>query len=117
MAIKSILIPAVCIILAGCSSLRPGSQLAKQGRLITSITEPFNTDFNSTPVGSKQCIIKNFKIQEPITGYNMYAEWSRNELRNAAMQAGITNICHIDIHTFSLLSGVYRKRNLIIYGD
>ena len=117
MATRTILGLATIMLVTGCSSLRPGSRLSTTGRLITNVTVPYHTDFDNTPVGSRKCVIRNFKVQEPVSRYNVDAEWSLEKLKDAAMEAGITQIHHIDLHTFSILSGVIRQRDLIIYGD
>jgi len=87
------------------------------GLLYTNVTKPYSADFNNTPIGSKQCTINIHKIREPITGYGIYVEWNADEIRNAAKKAGITKIYYIDLRTFSILLGIYRKKTLIVYGD
>ena len=90
---------------------------AVQGWLITRTVTPYTRDFRETPVGTKTCIISHHKLKEPVSGYDIYAEWTSGTLTNSAANAGITNICYMDLRTFSILAGIYRKRDLIIYGD
>lgn len=108
MAIKTILALIIMPFVAGC---------AVNGWILDNTTTSYTRDFNNTPAGTKSCIITQHKIKEPVSRYDLYAEWSNGDLVTAASKAGITKIYYIDAHTFSILSGLYRKRDLIIYGD
>lgn len=96
------------LLMSGCSV---------PGRLYTNITEPLTENFASTSVGAKKCILRDYSIQEPISGYNVAAEWTSDVIIAAAQEAGITNICYMDQHTFSIFSGVYKKTEVIVYGN
>ena len=98
----------VLMIMAGCSV---------PGRLFTNVTEPFSLDFNHTPLGTKTCVIKNYRLKEPVSRFNVSAEWSRGEIAAAARKAGIRRIYYMDVHTLSVLMGLYRRKELIVYGD
>lgn len=98
------------ICLAGCSGI-------STGRLYTNVIRPYSRDFNHTPVGSKQCIIKDYKIKEPVSGYGVSVEWSKGQIQSAAREAGIENIAYVDVQTISFLLGIYTRKKLIIYGD
>ena len=94
--------------LAGC---------ATRAVLFSHVTEPATVNFRHTPVGTKRCVIRNFRVQEPVSGYGVSAEWDAGTIRAAARQAGITNIYYVDLQTLSVLSGLYRQRALVVYGD
>jgi len=87
------------------------------GRLYTSKTVTFSEDFKETPVGSKVCYVDDFKVQEPISGYNVNAQWMTSSVIEKARQAGITKIYYADLKVFTVLMGVYSKKTLVIYGD
>jgi len=96
------------IILSGCSTT---------GRLYTNIIEPYTEDYNNTPVGLKKCIIKNHRFREPISRLNISAEWSVSDIIEQAHTAGIQKIYYMDVRTLSILSEIYRRKDIIIYGD
>jgi len=89
----------------------------ERGILFTNTVEPYSEEFNATPIGSKTCVINSHEIQDPLTGYNISAEWTTNAIMAAARKAGISEIFYIDRKTLSVLNGVYRRESLIIHGD
>ena len=87
------------------------------GRLYTNVTLPYSTDFNSSTIGSKQCVLDEHKIRDPVSGYGTTVEWSTDLIRSEAQKAGITNITYTEIQTLSIMMGIYTRRRLIIHGD
>lgn len=108
MAIKNILILIFASFITGCSV---------PGRLFTYTTEPYTEDFNNTPVGSKTLILHDYTIKEPVSGYSISAQWTSGEILNRAAEAGMTSVYYADVQTFAILSGIYKRQKLIIYGD
>ncbi len=97
--------------LAGCSMSGPG-------RLYTHVTQPYSRDFNRTPAGSKQCVLRAaHQIKEPVSGYGVTVEWSADQIQAAARRAGISQIRYMDLQTTSFVLGIYTRRKLIICGD
>ena len=105
---RACLFLVMAIAVSGCSV---------SGRLYTNIVEPLSDDFNDTPIGTKTCIIKNYRIRDPLSGSNVSVEWSLKDITESAKKAGISRIYYMDVHTFSVLLGFYRKKNIIVYGD
>ncbi|MCM8533685.1 MAG: TRL-like family protein [Lentisphaeraceae bacterium] len=101
----------LCVLFCLCTSC------AINGRLYTKKVVPFTENFKETPVGSKVCYIDDFKIQEPLSGYNVSAEWMRSNLLKEAQKAGMSEIYYADMETFSILLGIWTKRTLIVYGE
>ena len=99
---------ALALSLAGC---------AAQGLLYSRVTAPATRDFDRTPVGSKRLVIALHRVQEPVSGYGISAEWETDRVKMAAQRVGITNLYFADMQTFSILRGIYRKRTLIVYGE
>lgn len=93
---------------AGCASGRRS--------LYTNTIRPYSTNFRNTSVGTKKCVLNEYKVKEPVTGYGISAEWGTEAILAAAKEAGITNIAYTEMHTFSIMS-VYRRKRLIIHGD
>lgn len=89
----------------------------RQGGIYSCTVEPYTEDFRRTPVGSKRAIVEDFKVREPVSGYGISAEWGVRAVRDAACAAGMTNIYYADIETLSILSDLFRRRRLIVYGD
>ena len=96
--------------LMGCSSLMIG-------HIYSNTTHPYSKDFNNTPVGTKQCIISNDRVREPVTGYGIYAEWDKKTIEEAAKKAGISKIHYAEIKTLRFFRNIYRRRTIIVYGD
>ena len=107
---KAGLTAALVILMTGCSSIMTGY-------IFTHTVHPYSTDFNNTPVGTRKCIIANYQVREPISGYGASAEWNMRTISQAARDAGITNLYYADIHTLSLFRRIYRRKALVLYGD
>jgi hypothetical protein len=87
------------------------------GLIYSDITAPYSTKFTETPAGTKRCVINSHQVKEPVTGYNIYAEWSWSHILSEARKAGITEIQYMDKRTLSILNGIYKRESLIVYGD
>jgi hypothetical protein len=91
--------------------------VALTGCIYTNTVEPYTKIFNETQAGTKSCEINYYKIKEPVTGYNMYAEWTTSYILSEARKAGIKNIYYMDLKTLSILGDTFKRESLIIYGD
>jgi len=107
-AIKAARLLLVALVLAGCAPL---------GLLYSNTVVPYSKKFSETPIGTKSCVIDLHQIKEPISGYNIYAEWSWRYILNEAQKAGIRDIYYMDKKTLSILFGTYKHESLLIYGD
>lgn len=90
------------------------------GLLYTNVTRPHSRDFNNTPIGSKKCTIRAYKVQVPIIPLarsRVSAEWNTERINKAAQKAGITKIYYTELKTQEFLIGTYRRQTFIIYGD
>ena len=111
MVFRYMVMGALLLYLAGCSMAGPG-------RLYTHVTLPYSRDFNSTPVGTRQCVLKaTHHLREPVSGYGVTVEWSADQIQAAARRAGISQISYMDLQTTSFILGIYTRQKLIIYGD
>lgn len=104
-------------LLAGIAALLLYGCALPYGVLYTRKVVPYSREFRETPVGTKQCLVREHQLKEPFSGYNMYAEWSTGYLMNEARQAGITTVYYVDKETLSILFGIYKRDTLIVYGD
>jgi hypothetical protein len=108
--IKYFLIVIIALLLSGCTGLI-------QGQLYTNITQPYSTDFRNTPISTKRCVLDEYSLSDPVSGYGVKVAWNMDLIRSAAEKAGITNIAYTEVQTVSILMGIYSRRRLIIYGD
>ena len=107
-AIKTLGLLLAALTLGGCSP---------KAYLYSNTVEPYSQEFDNTPVGSKRCVVNDYQLKEPVTGYNISAEWTGSYLLREAKKAGISNIYYIDKRTLSLLNGLYKRDSYIIYGN
>lgn len=108
MATRPALLLIAFLLLCGCANM---------GALYTDVTFPLTRDFDRTPAGTTNCIIKIYKVREPVTRAGVSASWSRSDVKEAAARAGITNLYFADKHTRSYFFGIFSQRSLIFYGE
>jgi hypothetical protein len=101
----------------GISALLAVLLLAGCGLLYTNHVEPYSMKLDATPAGTKRCVITSHQIKEPVTGGNIYVEWTSSFILSEARKAGIKDIYYMDKRTLSVLLGIYKRESLIIYGD
>ncbi len=104
----------MALLLSGCAVL---DGYPTQGQLYTDVTLPHSTDFHNTRVGDKTCVLDEYQVREPVSGYGVTVEWSTDRILAAARAAGISNISYTEQQTVSVLFGIYKRQRLIIHGD
>lgn len=87
------------------------------GLLYTRVVTPYTRDFRATPVGTKTCCVDEHHLREPLSGAGVSVSFTSRVLQEAAVSAGMTNLCYADLSTFSILNGIYEKKTLILHGD
>jgi hypothetical protein len=87
------------------------------GVVYTNVTRPYSSDFNNTPIGSKQCTINARSVTVPTGRVRVSAEWATGTIVEAAREKGMTKIYYADQHELNILLGTYRRRSITIYGD
>jgi hypothetical protein len=102
------------LLLTACGPIGLGNPI---GLIYSDTVVPYSRRFDATPAGTKHCVINSHQVREPISGYNIYAEWSTGYILNEARKAGIKNIYYMDKRTLSFLIGIYKRESLLIYGD
>jgi len=88
-----------------------------RGGLYSSVTRPLSKEFNETQVGSKSCTIESHRIREPLTRVGVSAEWDSRIINEVFRQSGMTNVHFADQHTTTYFFNLYRRREIIFYGD
>jgi hypothetical protein len=109
--IRHFFVTVVILAATGCSGFAP------PGLIYTNVISPYSVDYHDTKIGTKQCVIDAHSVSEPLTGYGVSVEWSSDFIENAASQAGITEITCMDMQTFSVVLGIYKRERLIVYGN
>jgi hypothetical protein len=99
---------SIAVLVSGC---------APKGIIYSDTVVPYTKNFSLTPVGSKKCEVQKYQLKEPVTGYNITAEWTTDYILNKAHDAGIKEINYIDKRTISVLMDVYKRETLIVYGN
>jgi hypothetical protein len=100
---------SLLLVLTGCGGLT-------SGKIYTDVTQPYRPQFHNTPLGLKRCVVKDYTLKEPYNGY-LTVEWSTQPIQDALRKAGISRIAYIDEETFSLVFGIYKRKQFIIYGN
>jgi len=113
MGINKIIIILVCLILTSCTEhifSLPGF-----GIVYSDYKIPFDTDFDKTPIGSKQVIMNEFKLSDPYYT-NVSAEWAIHGDVDTAKIAGFSKLYNADQGMFGFL-GIFSNTRLYLYGD
>lgn len=108
MAISRVIGLLSCLLACGCAHI---------GLLYTDEIRPATRDFKRTPVCSTNCLVKIYRVREPVTRAGLSASWSRSDVKEAAASVGITNLHFADARTRSILFGIFSQRTLIIHGE
>ena len=106
MATKSLWLLALLILgtLNGCT----------YGALYTDCTKPYVLDMQETPIGVSRPQQSAKLVSIPTTMIS--AGWSSRAIGEAAKQAGLSEIYYADIHTFSVLLGLWEEKTILVYG-
>jgi hypothetical protein len=87
------------------------------GFVYTNVTLPLSTDMNATPVGKKVCTINSKHIEEPLTGFDISAEWDSRAIGDAARKAGMETFYFADMKTISILGGLWKQQIVRVWGE
>jgi len=103
------LIPLVlaCITLMGCA----------QGFIYTNTTTPYCTDLRGTSLGSSIGRGSTKQISIPFGKVDLTADWSSRGLHDIAEANGLKTINGCDEHLISVLGGVWKQQEIVVYGE
>lgn len=103
---------------SGCAfPLVDGSDVLT-GLIYTKIKIPFSKKLNRTPnelVIDAQGTVT--RLQEPFSGYGVYAEFDSNAIGDIARKNGLKTVYFADHESFSVLLGIWRYDRIIVYGE
>ena len=104
--------------LIGSLLLLPGCTYSSgYGWAYTNVRLPRSTDFHNTPVGSKSFCVNQYRIKEPVTGYDLTTEWDTSEIKKEAAKAGVKQIHYSETRIQSYLGETFKKTQIFFYGD
>jgi hypothetical protein len=87
------------------------------GFVYTNVIRPLSTDMDQTPLGGKTFAINSKRIQEPLTGFDLSAEWDSRAIGDAARNGGLTTVYFADLQTISVLGGLWKQQIIRVRGD
>lgn len=94
-----------------------GGCLTSRGLLYTDIVQPLCQDLRGTGLGTKKASGASKKIEIPTTRIDLSAEWDSRAIGDIARSHGISTVYGCDARRQSYALGIWRKDEVIIYGD
>ncbi len=107
---SALLISFLIISLGGCGVI-------SRGLLYTDTIQPLCKDMRGTPLGSKQGTGSSKRVEIPTTQVDLAAEWDTRAIGDIAKRYGITTVYGCDTRRQSYVLGIWRKDEVIIYGE
>lgn len=87
------------------------------GFIYTDIVEPGCTDLRGTPLGEKTVKGGAFRVEIPTSRIDLTAEWDSRAIGDIAKKNGISTVHSCDARVLSFLGGIFRKQEIIVYGE
>ena len=88
-----------------------------KGLLYTDVTLPMTENMHNTPITITKARSSRSAIQEPLTGAGLKAEWANYAIGKTAKNNGIKTINYADLHTKSILFGLWEAKTVQVYGE
>jgi len=107
MAKSYICLMLVSVALGGCA----------RGFIYTNTTTPYCTDLRGTKLGSNTGTGSTKRVSIPVGQVDLTAVWSSRGLHDAALSHGLKTINACDEHMVSVLGGIWRKQEILVYGE
>ena len=87
------------------------------GLIYSDIVRPECTDMRGTGLGTKVGRSGSFKVDIPTSRIDITAERGSKAFGDIAKENNFTKFYSCDERTISILGGLFRKEELILYGD
>jgi hypothetical protein len=97
----------VSITLGGCAP----------GFIYTNTITPYCTDLRGTKLGSNTGKGSTKRVSIPVGQVDLTAVWSSRGLHDAAQSHGLKTINACDEHMVSVLGGIWRRQEILVYGE
>jgi hypothetical protein len=88
-----------------------------RGLLYTDTVQPFCTDLRGTTLGSKATSSATKAVEVPLSPVDLSAEWSTRAIGDIAKNNGINVVHSCDLRRESYVLGIWRRDEILIYGD
>ncbi len=98
------------VMLSGCGVI-------SRGLIYTDTTQPLCKDLRATSLGSKTASGSSKRVEIPTTRVDIGAEWDSRAIGDIAKAHGITTVYGCDSRRQSILLGIWRRDEVIIYGE
>ena len=99
------------------ASLLVLSSACSRGLIYTDSISPKCKDLRGTTLGTQSVRGGSFRVAIPTSRVNLTSEWSSTAIGEVAKNYGIKTVHSCDLRTLSVLAGIFRKEEIIIYGD
>ena len=86
------------------------------GLIYTDITTPLTTNMHNTSVIDQTASDYRLVLKEPFTNVGIRGEWSNYAIAKTAKEHGMKNIHYADLREESILTGLWKKTTIIVYG-
>ncbi len=96
--------------LAGCGVI-------SRGLLYTDTIQPLCKDMRGTGLGTKIAAGTSKRVELPTARVDLTAEWDSRAIGDIAREHGITTVYGCDSRRQSYVLGIWRKDQVIIYGE
>ena len=91
--------------------------MISRGLLYTDTVQPLCVDMRGTPLGARSASGSSKRLEIPTTRVDISAEWDSRAIGDIAREHGLTTVYGCDSRRQSLLAGLWRKDEVIIYGE
>ncbi|MEN9844951.1 MAG: hypothetical protein RIS36_98 [Pseudomonadota bacterium] len=100
----------VAVTLSGCAVIN-------RGIVYTDTTQPLCKDLRSTTLGGRSASGSSKRVEIPTTRVDIGAEWDSRAIGDIAKEHGMTTVHGCDSRRESILFGIWRRDEVIIYGE
>ncbi len=101
----------------GCVLFLSGCGVITRGIIYTDTTQPLCKDLRGATLGSKAASGSSKRVEIPTTRVDIGAEWDSRAIGDIAKGHGITVVHSCESRRQSVLFGIWRRDEVIIYGE
>ncbi len=94
-----------------------GCGIISRGAIYTDTIQPLCVDARGTSLGTRSASGSSKRLEIPTTRIDISAEWDTRAIGDIAREHGMTTVHGCDSRRQSILLGLWRKDEVIIYGD
>lgn len=94
-----------------------GCGIIPRGLLYTDTIQPLCRDARGTGLGTKVASLATKAVEIPTTKIDLSAEWSSRAIGDIATRNGMTTVYGCDLRREYYVLGVWRRDEVIVYGE